>query len=97
MASCLNGTVHFDIFYFIAFTLRFSLTCQVQADTFAGQRQFPVKVKGKTLVDFHSVIVGLKLVRILSFVSTQQTGGLISAFCVLPLLELGFGFVAVLI
>lgn len=74
MASCLNGTVQFDIFYFIAFTLRSSPTCQVQAATFAGQRQFPVKVKGKTLIDFHSVIAGLKLARILSSVSTQQTG-----------------------
>lgn len=74
MASCLNGTVQFDIFYFIAFTLRFSPTCQVQAATFAGQRQFPVKVKGKTLTDFHSVIAGLKLAGILSSVSTQQTG-----------------------
>lgn len=66
MASCLTSTVRFDIFYFIAFKLLFLPICQAQADSFASQRQFPVKVKGKTLIDFSSVITGLKFVRSLS-------------------------------
>lgn len=101
MASCLTSTVCFDIFYFIAFKLLFLPICQARADSFASRRQFPVKVKGKTLIDFSSVIAGLKLVSSLSSVSTQRMGACLRldfgvAFRVLPPLEVGYGFVAVL-
>lgn len=55
MASCLTSVVPFDIFYFIAFQLLFLPICQAWADSFVSRRQFPVKVKGKTLIDFSSV------------------------------------------
>lgn len=101
MASCLTSTVRFDIFYSIAFKLLFLPICQEWADTFASWRQLPVKIKGKTLTDFSSVIAGLKFVRSLCSVSTQQMGACLGldfavAFYVLPPLEVGYGFVAVL-
>lgn len=71
MASRLTSRVRFGIFYFIALQVLFSPICQAQADSFAGRRQFPVKVKGRTLIDSSSVIAGLKFVRSLVCVSTQ--------------------------
>jgi len=94
--------VCFDIIYFIVFKLLFLPICQARADSFASRRQFPVKAKGKTLTGFSSVIAGLKFVRSLSSVSTQLMGACLGldfgvAFCVLLLLEVGYGFVAVLL
>lgn len=63
MSSHLTSMARFDIFYFMAFKLPFLFICQAWADSFASQGQFPIKVKGKTLVDFSSVIAGLKFVR----------------------------------
>lgn len=101
MASCLTSMVRFDIFYSTAFKLLFLPICQEWADTFASWKQFPVKTKGKTLIDFSSAIAGLKFVRSLCSVSTQQMGACLRldfavAFCVLPPLEVGYGFAAVL-
>lgn len=97
-ASCLTSTVRFGILYFVAFKLLFLPICQARADSFASRRQFPVKVKGKTLIDFSSVIAGLKFVRSLSPVSAQRMGASLRldfgvAFCVLPPSEVGYGFV----
>lgn len=102
MASRLTSMVRFDIFYFMAFQLPFLSIRQEWADSFASQRQFPIKVKGKTLIDFSSVIAGLKFVRSLSPVSAQRMGMCLRldfgvALCVLPPLEVVFGFVAVLL
>lgn len=74
MASQLTNMVHFDIFYFTAFQLPFLSICQAWAHSFTTQRQFPIKVKGKTLIDFSSVIEGLKFVRILCPVPAQWMG-----------------------
>lgn len=100
MASRLTSMVRFDIFYFMAFQLPFLSIRQEWADSFASQRQFPVK--GKTLIDFSSVIAGLKFVRSLSPVSAQRMGMCLRldfgvALCILPPLEVAFGFVAVLL
>lgn len=101
MASHLTSMVCFDIFYFTAFKLPFLSVCQAWADSFASQRQFLVKVKGKTLIDFSRVITGLTFVRNLSPVSAQRMGMCLRldfgvAFCVLPPLEVAYGFVALL-
>jgi len=74
MALCLAGTVCFDISYFIAFKVLLFPICQVRPDSFDSWRQFPVKVKGKTLIDSYNVIAGLKFVRSLCSVSAQQMG-----------------------
>lgn len=87
MASCLAGTVCFDISYFIAFKVLLFPICQERPDSFDSWRQFAVKVKGKTLTDSYNVIAGLKFVRSLCFVSAQQMGAHVMldfsvAFCV---------------
>lgn len=71
MASHLTNMVCFDIFYFVAFKLPFLSICQAWADSFTSQKQFSIEVKGKTPIDFSSVIAGLKFVRSLSPVSAQ--------------------------
>lgn len=74
MASPLTNMVPLDIFHFTAFKLPFLSICQAWAHSFTSQRRFPVKVKGKTLIDFSSVIASLKFVRVLSPVSAQWMG-----------------------
>lgn len=99
MASCLTTMVPFDISYSVAFKLPFLSICQTWADTFASQRQFPIEVKGKTLIDFSSVIAGLKFVRRLFPVSAQRMGMYLRFCCCFlcsATTEVGYGLVAVL-
>lgn len=85
MALCLAGAVCFDISYFTAFKVLLFPICQVWPDSFDSWRQFPVKVKGKTLTDSYNVIAGLKFVRSLCSVSAQQMGAHV-------VLDFGFAF-----